>query len=98
MTGRPVYFSFHYEGDIWRASIIRNMGVVDATARIGWDDASLWEKAMKKGDPESQRLIDKGLDGTSVDGNPDRNPDRCGRHAVVLIRRNSTSLATDPAP
>lgn len=66
MAGRPVYFSFHYERDIWRATIIRNAGVVDASARAGWEDASLWEKAKKKGDPQIRRLIDRGLRCTSV--------------------------------
>jgi hypothetical protein len=61
-----VYFSFHYEGDIWRAANIRKSGVVDATARAGWADASLWEEAKKKGHAEIRRLIDKGLTGTSV--------------------------------
>jgi hypothetical protein len=66
MAGRRVFFSFHYEADIWRASNLRNAGIVDASARAGWTDASLWEKVRRKGDPEIKRVIDAGLQGTSV--------------------------------
>lgn len=63
---RRVFFSFHYQRDIWRVNQIRNAGVVDASAAAGWSDASLWEEAKKKGDAAIKRLIDKGLKGTTV--------------------------------
>ena len=66
MTGRRVFFSFHYEQDVWRASNVRNASTVDARAAAGWVDASLWEKAKSKGDREIRRLIDDGLSGTTV--------------------------------
>jgi hypothetical protein len=66
MAGRRVYFSFHYEADIWRASNVRNLGAIDAAARAGFTDASLWEKVKRKGEPEICRLIQTGLHGTSV--------------------------------
>jgi hypothetical protein len=66
MPGRRVFFSFHYEQDVWRATNVRNAGKVDSTAAAGWDDASLWEEAQCKGDAEIKRLIDAGLKGTSV--------------------------------
>lgn len=66
MAGRRVYFSFHYEQDIWRASNVRNSGNFDAVARAGWDDASIWEEAKRKEDTAIRRLIDDGLKGTSV--------------------------------
>jgi len=66
MPGRRVFFSFHYEQDVWRATNVRNAGKVDATTVAGWTDASLWEEAKKKGRPEIERLIDVGLKGTSV--------------------------------
>ena len=65
-SGRRVFFSFHYEEDIWRASNVRMSGEFDARARVGWDDASLWEEAKRKGPAEIRRLIDAGLKGTSV--------------------------------
>jgi hypothetical protein len=66
VAGRHVFFSFHYGADVWRASIVRNSGVVDATARAGFDDDSLWESVKKKGDAEIKRAINAGLDGTTV--------------------------------
>lgn len=66
MSGRRVFFSFHYEGDIWRASNVRKSGSIDAAARAGFSDASLWEKVKRKGEPEIRRHIQAGLQGTSV--------------------------------
>ena len=63
---RRVFFSFHYERDIWRANVVRNSGVVEGSAAAGFQDASLWEEAKKKGDAEVKKLIDSGLIGTSV--------------------------------
>lgn len=45
-----VFFSFHYERDIWRTNVVRNSGVVEGSAAAGFHDASLWEEAKKKGD------------------------------------------------
>ena len=63
---RKVFFSFHYERDIWRTNVVRNSGIVDGTAAAGFHDASLWEEAKKKGDADVKKLIDNGLVGTSV--------------------------------
>lgn len=63
---RKVFFSFHYERDIWRTNVVRNSGIVEGTAAAGFHDASLWEEAKKKGDADVKKLIDKGLLGTSV--------------------------------
>jgi hypothetical protein len=65
--GRRVFFSFHYEKDIWRANQIRNSWVTkpDREAAGFWD-ASLWEKAKKTGAEEIKRMINKGLANTSV--------------------------------
>jgi MTH538 TIR-like domain (DUF1863) len=63
---RKIFFSFHYERDVWRTNVVRNSGVVEGSAAAGFYDASLWEETKKKGDAEVQKLIDKGLVGTSV--------------------------------
>ena len=63
---RRVFFSFHYENDVWRASIVRNSGVVEGSAAAGFQDASLWEEAKKKGEAAIQRMIDAALNGTTV--------------------------------
>jgi hypothetical protein len=63
---RRVFFSFHYQKDIFRVNQIRNSHVVEGTAAAGFQDASLWEETKKKGDAAIKALIDKGLEGTSV--------------------------------
>lgn len=62
---RKVFFSFHYV-DIMNANIVRNSGQFKPTAETGFYDASLWEEAKTQGDAAIKRLIDKGLNNTSV--------------------------------
>ena len=62
---RRVFFSFHY-ADIMNANIIRNSGQFKPTKETGFYDASLWEEAKTKGDAAIKRLIDNGLNNTSV--------------------------------
>lgn len=64
---RRVFFSFHYDRDIWRANQVRNCWVTHADREsAGFWDASLWERAKTLGDPAVKRLIDNGLENTSV--------------------------------
>src|SRR6266496_889264 len=63
---RSVFFSFHYQRDVWRVNQIRSMPNIVGSAAAGFQDASLWEEAKKKSDDAVKRLIDKGLEGTSV--------------------------------
>ena len=63
---RRVFFSFHYQRDIWRVNQIRNIPNVIGTSAAGFQDASLWEEARKKGDEAIKKLINSGLENTSV--------------------------------
>lgn len=63
---RRVFFSFHYQRDIWRVNIVRNSNMIDGASAAGWHDASLWEEAKAKGDAAVKRLIDDGLTNTSA--------------------------------
>ena len=63
---RTVFFSFHYQRDIWRVNQIRSIPNITGNAAAGFKDASLWEEAKKKGDDVIKRMIDKALEGTSV--------------------------------
>jgi hypothetical protein len=64
---RRMFFSFHYERDIWRASIVRNSWVTQSDREAaGFWDASIWEEAKKKGKAEIEKMIDDALKGTSV--------------------------------
>ena len=63
---RRVFFSFHYQNDVWRVNVIRNAHIVEGTFAAGFQDASLWEEAKRKGDASVKALIDRGLEGTTV--------------------------------
>jgi hypothetical protein len=63
---RRVFFSFHYERDIWRANVVRKSWVTQDRESAGFWDASLWEKAKKEGDDAVRKLIDEGMKGASV--------------------------------
>ena len=63
---RRVFFSFHYERDIWRANVVRNSWVTKDREAAGFWDASLWEEAKKKGDEAIKKMINDGLKNTSV--------------------------------
>jgi hypothetical protein len=64
---RRVFFSFHYERDVWRASQVRNSWVTkpDREAAGFWDAAS-WEEVKKKGEEAIKAWIREQLKGTSV--------------------------------
>ena len=63
---RRAFFSFHYQRDIWRVNQIRNIPKITGCAAAGFQDASLWEEAKKKGEASIKKLIDEGLKNTSV--------------------------------
>jgi len=62
---RRTFFSFHYK-HVWKVNQIRNIPNVTGTAAAGFQDASLWEEAKKKGAAEIEKMIDEGLKNTSV--------------------------------
>ncbi len=59
---RKVFFSFHYQKDIWRVNQIRNALMITGYPQ----NPSLWEEAKRKGDSSIKKMIDKGLESTSV--------------------------------
>lgn len=63
---RRVFFSFHYERDVWRAGQVRNSWVTKDREAAGFWDAASWEEVRKKGEEEIKKWIRKQLDGTSV--------------------------------
>jgi len=63
---RKVFFSFHYQRDLWRVNVVRNSAMVEGVSAAGFHDQSLWEETQKRGDAAVRSLIDAGLDGTSV--------------------------------
>jgi hypothetical protein len=63
---RRVFFSFHYDNDIWRANQVRNSNVVVGTDVAGFFDHSEYEEAKKKGKEGIQRMILSHLENTTV--------------------------------
>lgn len=64
---RSVFFSFHYQHDIFRVQQVKQHYVTKGTyTAAGYFDGSLEEKAKKEGDDAVRRLIDGGLKGSTV--------------------------------
>lgn len=57
---RRVFYSFHYQADGWRASMVRNIGAVEGSP-AATDNA--WEDVKRGGDAAIQRWINAQLDG-----------------------------------
>ena len=62
---RRVFFSFDYRF-VWKVNQIRGLPNVIGSSAAGFHDASLWEESKKKGDKEIKKMIDKGLENTTV--------------------------------
>lgn len=63
---RRVFFSFHYENDVWRANQVRNSWVTQGKEAAGFVDAAEFERVEKGGEEAIKRWINAQLDGTSV--------------------------------
>lgn len=64
---RRVYFAFHYQADIFRVNVVRNHDVTkEGIDQAGFYDGSLWEKAQKTDPASLKRLINGGLENSSV--------------------------------
>ena len=65
---KRVFFSFHYQDVIdFRANVVRQHWLTKPDREAaGFFDASMWETAKKTGSTAVKRLINSGLNGTSV--------------------------------
>jgi hypothetical protein len=59
---RRVFYSFHYKPDNWRASQVRNMGVIEGNPSCSDND---WESITKGGDDRIKKWIAEQMDGKS---------------------------------
>ena len=59
---RKVFYSFHYKPDNWRASQVRNMGVIDGNRPCSDND---WETITSGGEDNIKKWIAEQLDGKS---------------------------------
>ena len=60
---RRAFYSFHYAPDNWRASQVRNAGVIEGNSPVSDND---WETITRGGDEAIKRWINGQLDGKSV--------------------------------
>lgn len=65
---KRVFFAFHYQDVIdFRANVVRNHWLTkDDRESAGFFDASLWERTKRQGPAALKRLINGGLQNTSV--------------------------------
>lgn len=59
---RKCFYGFHYDADAWRASQVRNMGVIEGNAPVSDND---WETVKKGGDKAIEKWIADQLSGKS---------------------------------
>ena len=62
MAKRRTFFSFHYKPNNWRASQVRNMGVVEGNQPVSDND---WEEVTEGGDDAIKNWIDDQMKGRS---------------------------------
>jgi hypothetical protein len=60
------FFSFHYERDVSRASVVRNSSRLKTNIEPEWIEAGIWEDAKTKGDEAVRTLIANALKNTTV--------------------------------
>lgn len=63
---RRVFFSFHYDNDIWRVNTVRNSWVTQGKEVAGFIDKAEFERIKQTGDTAVKKWIDEQLVGTSV--------------------------------
>ena len=61
-TKRRVFYSFHYEKDVFRVQQIRNMGAIEGDEPVSKND---WETVKKGGDKAIEKWIDNHMYGKS---------------------------------
>ena len=69
ITKRRVFFSFHYQNDIWRVNQVRNSWRFNqelSREAEGFYDASIWESSKRTGPESLKSLIREGIKNTSV--------------------------------
>ena len=50
---RKTFFSFHFEGDSWRAGQVRNSNVIPIECETGFMDACDWKRSRRRALPQS---------------------------------------------
>jgi hypothetical protein len=58
MAKEPVFYSFHYDNDVNRVQLIRNMGVIEGDEPVRPNE---WESLKRSGDAAVERWIDDNM-------------------------------------
>jgi hypothetical protein len=58
MARVPVFYSFHFDNDVFRVQQIRNMGVIDGDEPVS---ANEWEQIKRRGDSAVKKWIDDNM-------------------------------------
>lgn len=58
MTKRQIFYSFHFNNDVMRVQLVRNMGVVEGNNAVA---PNTWEEVKKKGEPAIKKWIDDNM-------------------------------------
>lgn len=59
---RKIFYSFHFDNDVMRVQLVRNMGVVEGNTPVS---PNTWEEVKKKGDAAIEKWIDDNMYGKS---------------------------------
>ena len=62
MAKRQVFYSFHYDNDVMRVQLVRNIGAVEGIAPASPND---WESIRQKGDSAIKTWIDNAMQNRS---------------------------------
>lgn len=54
----PVFYSFHFDNDVFRVQQVRNMGIIEDNTPVSPND---WEEVRRKGDPSIRKWIDENM-------------------------------------
>jgi hypothetical protein len=64
---KKIFFSFHYQRDAWRVSIVRNSNVVNSNYdKTPFLDHADWQSIERQGDSAIKKWIDNQLVGSTV--------------------------------
>lgn len=63
---KSVFFSFHYENDLFRSNVVRESWVTQGNEQAGFTDAAEFESIKRLGDDSVKSWVKRQLEGTST--------------------------------
>lgn len=62
MAKRQIFYSFHFDNDVFRVQLVRQMGVIEGNEPVS---KNTWETVKKTGDAAIEKWIDENMKGKS---------------------------------